>query len=387
MPSRDPSPDVSILVLFMAGSPWIGKCLDSVARHAGDRFSREVIVLANGVAAGAELPVQDGDGVRVLRTEVNLGFGGGCNWAAAHAQGRYLVLLNDDTEVEAGWLEELVSVAEARPEVGAVGSMVTDFDGRVEEAGRLLWRDGVGSGFAHGLRAQQATVPKVRPVDYSSGCSLLVRREAWLQAGGFDERYYPAYYEDADLCLELRRRGWLVVCASHSHVRHRRSTSTPLLWRRFLGLRNHAAFVAKWSETLAELDPRPRDQPTTAEVETAWRRRAESHPHASQESMSRRSPEPRDDGGSTRRSERASTLDDVARLRVELEHLKAQLELKDEYIDYLATVTPDLERGLRRVLADERRQTRRRELLRRVPVLGPVAAWGAREGRRLRNRR
>jgi hypothetical protein len=103
-----------------------------------------------------------------------------------------------------------------------------------------------------------------------------------------------------------------------------------------------------------------------------------------EERVSPRTPDASDAG---RRGQRAAAPKARDQLRVELEHLKAELRVKDEYIEYLASVTPDLERGLRRVLADERRRTRRREVLRGVPVVGTVAAWAAREGRRLRKGR
>ena len=257
--------DASIIVLFLDGSPWIGECVDAIKRNATEHLRYEIIVLANGVNDAAALPVHDDDVVRVLRTRVNLGFAGGCNWAARHARGRYNVLLNDDTEVEPGWLDALVSAT--GPSVGAVGSLIAGYDDVVEEAGRVLWRDGVGSAFMHGTRMADAGRGPTRSVDYCSAASLLVTREAWQQCGGFDTRYYPAYYEDADLCLELRRRGWRTLATTASRVRHRRSVSTSMLWRRFLGLRNHRVFTEKWADVLAGFPQRPHDDVSAVELE------------------------------------------------------------------------------------------------------------------------
>ncbi len=366
MQAEPESPLASIIVLFLEGSPWIEQCLDSVRRNVPRSVSHEVIVLANGVAADAEIPVSGDDGMRILRSGANLGFGGGCNWASRHARGRYLVFLNDDTNIEPGWLEALIDSAEADRMVAAVGSLVLGPGNEIEEAGRVLWRDGASHGIASGLTQRKRSLPNVREVDYCSGCSLLVRRSAWEVVGGFDERYFPAYYEDVDLCLELHLRGWAVVCAAGSRVHHQRSVSTPALWRRFLGLHNHATFVEKWSDVLSCFDRRSRDRPSHTEIDNAAdnaeeRRRAVYHRFGMH--------------GDAGTAEEGRATDRVTLLEQEVAHLQAELRLKDEYIAHIDATSPQMERGLRRVLADEQRRAERRERIRRIPLLGAAAAW------------
>ncbi|HUC37839.1 MAG TPA: hypothetical protein VMR97_12050, partial [Acidimicrobiales bacterium] len=92
--------------------------------------------------------------------------------------------------------------------------------------------------------------------DYCSGVSLLVRRSAWKSVGGMDEGYYPAYYEDVDLCLKLEADGMDVLVQPASVVVHHGSTS-PLRYREFLGNRNRRRLVARWS-SLLESRPAPR---------------------------------------------------------------------------------------------------------------------------------
>jgi GT2 family glycosyltransferase len=376
MQKTSESPLASIIVLFLGGSPWIDGCLESLRRNVPRSISHEVIVLANGIPADADMPVRTGDGVMFLRSEVNLGFGGGCNWAARHARGRYLVLLNDDAAVAAGWLEALLSAAESDAQVAAAGSLVLTPDGRIEEAGRVLWRDGVSHGIAQGRKPDAVTPAQPREVDSCSGCSLLVRRSAWEAVGGFDERYYPAYYEDADLCLKLRAKGWGVLCAPGSQVRHQRSASTTMLWRRFLGLRNHRLFVQRWEQELGCFEPRPRDSPTVQEIdraaEGAGKRRKAVYDIAAMSSGPEGTvshvdaePETRDERSVGR----------IALMEQEVVHLRAQLHVKEEYIAFLQESAPEMERGLQRDLEDEARRARRRERIRRVPVLGPAAVW------------
>jgi GT2 family glycosyltransferase len=375
----------SIIVLFLEGSPWIERCMDSLRQRVPASLAHEVIVLANGVAADVALPFEDEGDVRVLRSRVNLGFGGGCNWAARHATGDYLVFLNDDATVEEGWLQGLVDTIESDQRVGAVGSVVLTPGRNLEEAGRVVWSDGVSHPVGSNLAQAKAQLPPVREVDYCSGCSLLVRRSAWETVGGFDDRYFPAYYEDVDLSLSLRVRGWSVVCSSASRVVHQRSVSTSVLWRRFLGLRNHGAFVDKWQAALPFFDGRPRDEPTHTELERAVRRAQERRvalyhrfgmPSAS-------NAEGEGSGGSewTAASNPAAP-DKMALLEEEVAHLEAALRLKDEYIAHLRETSPQMEAALQRLLSEEQRNARRRERVQQIPLVGVTAAWLKRRVRR-----
>ncbi|HXW31560.1 MAG TPA: glycosyltransferase, partial [Acidimicrobiales bacterium] len=100
--------------------------------------------------------------------------------------------------------------------------------------------------------ARPAPPADVRQVDYCSAASLLVRRAAWEEVGGFDEGYYPAYYEDVDLCLKLQDRGWHVLYQPASVIRHRQGASASLRYRRFLRDRNVERLRARWPRLLAE---------------------------------------------------------------------------------------------------------------------------------------
>ncbi|MGH7822382.1 MAG: glycosyltransferase, partial [Candidatus Binatia bacterium] len=200
-----------------------------------------------------------GPDVAVLATTVNRGFGGACNHAAAGARGELLVFLNDDAEVQPGWLEALIEAADADPEAGVVGSLVCRPDGTIQEVGSFVWRDGSTFAVGRDLRVDDNPFPSVRRVDFSSACSLLVRRSAFEAAGGFDERYYPAYYEDVDLCFSVRRLGKRILCEPRSRVVHHEASSTRADYREFLMRRNRSSFVAKWPADLAGRDLPPAD--------------------------------------------------------------------------------------------------------------------------------
>lgn len=190
-------------------------------------------------------------GAHVERSRVNLGFPAGCNLAAARAQGAYLVFLNDDTEVAPGWLDSLVRAADEHPQAGAIGSRLLFADGSLQEAGGVVWRDGTTAQVGRGPPPATRRYGCLRPVDYCSGASLLVRRSTWNLTGGFDEDYFPGYYEDVDLCLAIRRHGQQVLYEPRSQVVHHVSppvdegVDVPLLQR------NAARVGAKWSALLA----------------------------------------------------------------------------------------------------------------------------------------
>jgi GT2 family glycosyltransferase len=158
--------------------------------------------------------------IDVLTNDRNLGFVGGNNQAAVVARGKYLVLLNNDTRPRVGWLEALVRMPEQDPGVGVVGAKLVFPDGRLQEAGGIVFRDGSGCNYG---KWQDPSLPEfnhVREVDYVSGACLLVRAELFRRLGGFDERYAPAYFEDTDLCFAVRKAGFKVVYQPEAVVEH-----------------------------------------------------------------------------------------------------------------------------------------------------------------------
>ncbi|HWT04437.1 MAG TPA: glycosyltransferase [Xanthomonadales bacterium] len=249
------SPRASVIVLVYSSAAYVEAALRSVLETTDPRFPYEVIVVLNGarrdVAAKAR---RSALGARVIESEANLGFGGGCNLGAANARAPYLVFLNDDVTVRTGWLEELVATADARPDAGAVGSRILNADGTVQEAGSVIFADGSTMPVGRGLPAATPRYRALRKVDYCSACSLLVRRGAFEAVGGFDLRYFPAYYEDVDLALKLREAGWSIVYQPASELVHVESTSTTSDFKSYLFRRNGRTFRRMWSPALAAFE-------------------------------------------------------------------------------------------------------------------------------------
>jgi GT2 family glycosyltransferase len=264
----------SILIPVLDRVENLAACLLSLGRLTAPTF--EAVVVANGTSEDALVGLPDPESLVLVRSPVNLGFGGGCNWGARVARGRYVVVLNDDTEVEPGWLEALVAVAQSDPRIGAVGSRLLDPDGTLQEAGSVLWSDAGTHQVGRGLPPGSAAYGRVRDVDYCSGCGLLVTREAWDEVGGFDEAFFPGYFEDVDLCLSLRNCGYRVVYAPTARLRHLGGGSTDPAQRSAAAVRNGRRFIAKWSPALADYAPQPagrgRDRAIAAAIARAERR-------------------------------------------------------------------------------------------------------------------
>jgi GT2 family glycosyltransferase len=247
---------VSVCILVVSDHGLIEGCLESLV-SSRPSAETEVIVVANGIGEGPVSSLRERDDIVLVRSSVNLGFAGGNNLAARVARGRYLLLLNDDTIVEAGLIDRLLAAFERDRLLGAVGPTILWPDGSLQEAGSVLWSDGwaahVGASFPPGSTAYDY----VRYVDYSSANGLLVDRRAWDAVGGLDERYFPAYFEDADLCLALWDHGYRVAYEPRARLTHLESQSTSTLLREFLMIRNRALFVAKWRTLLQSYADHP----------------------------------------------------------------------------------------------------------------------------------
>ena len=193
-------------------------------------------------------------GLRYQRNAENLGFIGACNAGAANARGQYVVFLNNDTAVQDGWLDALVNTFEQHRDVGLVGAKLVYPDGRLQEAGGIVFSDG--SGWNYG-RFDDPTKPEynfVREVDYCSGAAIALPTALFRHFGGFDAHYAPAYYEDTDLAMKVRQAGLRVLYQPASVVVHfegiSSGTDTSSGTKRYQVV-NKEKFFTRWREALA----------------------------------------------------------------------------------------------------------------------------------------
>jgi GT2 family glycosyltransferase len=246
-------PVVSVIVPTYGQLPFTLRCLASIAAHAPS-LPIEVIVVDDAWGGTDASVLQDVRGIRLVRNETNIGFLHSCNKAATLAKGRYLYFLNNDTQVLDGWVEPMVALFQNWPGTGAVGAKLLYPDGRLQEAGGIIWKDASGWNFGRMEDPAKPLYNYVREVDYCSGAALMVERAVFAGLGGFDQRYAPAYFEDTDLCFRLRRIGLKTLyqpasrVMHHEGISHGRDTAAGI---KSCQAANQGTFVDVWADVLA----------------------------------------------------------------------------------------------------------------------------------------
>ena len=218
-------PEVSIIVPVYNHWELTAACLRSLAFDSTG-VEYELIVVDDASSDQTREYLPKVQGITVVRREKNSGFIGAVNAGLEMARGRYIVLLNNDTVVLPGWLDALIRTVEVEENVGVVGAKLLYPDGRLQEAGGVIWRDGTGLNYGRYGDAEDPAFNFVRDVDYCSGACLLVRKEILDVLGGLDRRYAPAYYEDTDLAFAARKLGYRVVYQPEAKVFHDEGSSS-----------------------------------------------------------------------------------------------------------------------------------------------------------------
>ncbi len=247
---------VSIIIPVFNNLNFTKKCLKTIFKNT-QHPDFEILIVDNASTDGTADYLRNLKDIRVkpFYKSQNEGFVNACNLGAKNASGKYVLLLNNDTEVQPGWLTSLVNFAEENHDCGAIGSKLVYPDGTLQEAGAIIFSDGNGWNFGRGGSPQDPRFNFVREVDYCSGAALMVNKNIWDKIGGFDQRYSPAYYEDTDMCFSIRKLGFKVYYHPHSVVIHHegKTAGTDLQsgYKKYQ-LVNHKKFVDKWKAELKE---------------------------------------------------------------------------------------------------------------------------------------
>jgi GT2 family glycosyltransferase/glycosyltransferase involved in cell wall biosynthesis len=246
------NPEVTIIVPVHNNFAYTYNCLKSIHDTCGG-LSYEVIIADDASSDATRKAGRKFVNARIIRNKQPLFFLRNCNHAATYARGEYIVLLNNDTIVHEGWLESMLRLMRTDDNIGIVGSKLIFADGKLQEAGGIIWRDGEGWNYGRPQDPEASEFNYVKEVDYVSGASLMVRKALWNEIGGFDDRYAPAYYEDSDLAFEVRKRGYKVMYQPLSVVTHFEGVSHGTDLKSGLKsyqVRNGKLFYDKWKDVL-----------------------------------------------------------------------------------------------------------------------------------------
>ncbi len=247
-------PDLSVIIVNYNKSLMTLQCLLEVVGAHGDDPAVEIVVMDNGshpldfTHIAPWLPI----GVRVVRSGVNRFFSEGNNIAVEASSGRLLLFLNNDAFIGAETVPALRRALEERPDAGAVGPKFIYPDGRIQEAGASI--TSCGTAVQHGkyLEDPPGRFDRTRAVDYVSAACMLMPRELYDEAGGFDGAWDPAYYEDVDLCLKIERLGKRTYYCHDALVVHieNGTSSDPGLRLNDVVEVNRDKFIERWGKYL-----------------------------------------------------------------------------------------------------------------------------------------
>ena len=246
--------DVSIIIPVFNQLEYTHACLASL-QAVQEQPTFEVIVVDDCSTDGTPEVMAQTRGVVYLRNDSNSGFIASCNAGAKTARGKYLLFLNNDTLVKAGWLTALLDTFKEERRAGIVGSKLLYPDGRLQEAGGIIWQDASGWNYGKADDPDKPEYNYLRDVDYCSGAALMVTKALFESVGGFDSRYAPGYYEDTDLAFKIRQAGYRVLYQPLSEVIHHEGAtggtdiSTGAKKHQEI---NRSTFAEVWSNELAK---------------------------------------------------------------------------------------------------------------------------------------
>ncbi len=213
------NPIVSIVIPVHNKFPVTYHCLSSLLL-AMSEISFEVIIVDDGSKDESTFIPKLIKGVQYIRNDEAQGFIRACNLGGEYACGNYIVMLNNDTEVTSGWLDELLWPFENFEKVGMTGAKLLYPDGTLQDAGGIVWNSGDPWNYGRQANPCDPRYNYARQVDYLSGACIMLARDLWNELGGFDEAFVPAYFEDTDLAFRVREKGYKTIYVPLSQVIH-----------------------------------------------------------------------------------------------------------------------------------------------------------------------
>jgi putative sugar O-methyltransferase len=248
------TPDVSIIILSYLRPDLAENLIKSILLFT-NRYKYEIIIVDNGSPPGSHAlnPIINRK-VRVVTLSSNHYIGDAYNIGVENAKGQYVVLMNNDIVVTQNWLSPLIHQLMVNSDIGIVGPKFLYPSGELQEAGAMIAPDG--RSIQRGKRGDAEAIEfnKIEEIDYCTGATLALRRDLYIDIGGYDWRWSPGYYEDVDLCFKAKDRGLRIFYVPDSVVFHiesvTMSNSPPTANIGDAIEDNRINLVAKWTHLL-----------------------------------------------------------------------------------------------------------------------------------------
>ncbi len=193
-------------------------------------------------------------GITVIHNAQPQRFIRSCNAGADKAKGKFIVLLNNDVEVTTGWLDELIASFDRFDKVGLAGSKLLYPDGRLQDAGGIIWGSGNPWNYGNSQNPNDPRFSYARQADYLSGAAMMVPTDLWKQVGGLSSYLEPMYFEDTDFAFKIRDAGyktWFVPSSIVYHYEGMTSgTDTSTGFKRYQEV-NRPKFKRQWAKAYA----------------------------------------------------------------------------------------------------------------------------------------
>jgi len=242
-------PLITISIVNLNGQKYLKDCLESINNLNYPQEKIEIIVVDNGSTDDSVKFIRKRfSGINIIQNSKNNGFAKANNQAAKVAKGEYIAFLNNDTKVDSKWLIELLRPVYGDKETVVSGSKVLSMDGKkLDFVGGMINFEGKGFQIDFGLPIEKDLHKQYKYLPFANGGAMLIRRDIFLDVGGFDEDFF-AYYEDVDLGWRLWVLGYKVIFAPDSIVYHHHHGTSRIFSEdklRFLKERNSLYSVFK----------------------------------------------------------------------------------------------------------------------------------------------
>ena len=259
------NPTLSIIIANLNRADLTNDCVKSVMENTQDE-SYEIIVVDNGssIEQLEQLRTMPSSCFELVRLNRNAGFGEANNIGVERANGKYIVFLNNDVKVTSGWASTMLEVFSRCSCVGAVGPKLLFPDGSLQEAGAYILPDGGTVQLGKNAKEPPASyVNGIHVTDYCSAACLLVIRRDFLNVGGFDPIFDPAYFEDVDLAIRLRSIGLFSYYCGQAVAFHEENSTSRRIWsdelRSSYVAANRRKFTTRWGSYLQQRMNEPRE--------------------------------------------------------------------------------------------------------------------------------